>query len=143
MADATPDIVEKLPTARQVVAVRSQSEQRRPEAKPRKTQLRLFVITGPAGQRRLSPARVARLIRGHWGIENRLHHPLDRTLREDNQRVRAGDGPQLLSLLRRTAISLVNMAAPRRHGRHYVPEIQQALLASPARLVALLKRVFA
>lgn len=142
MADAPPDIVEKLPTARQVLALRTASEQRRQQAKPRKSELRLFVVTGPAGQRRLSPARAARLIRGHWGIENRLHHPLDRTLREDNQLVRAGHGPQLLSLLRRATISLLNVAASKR-GRPHLPETQQALLARPSRIVNLLRAVFA
>jgi hypothetical protein len=141
VADAPPDIVEKLPTARQVVALRTQSERRRPQAKPRKAELRFYVLTGAGGQRRLSAARLARLIRGHWGIENRLHHVLDRTLREDHQRVRVGDGPQLLSLLRRAAISALNAAAGSR-SRPHLPEAQQALLAKPSRIMAVLNAAY-
>ncbi len=32
------------------------------------------------------------IIRGHWGIENRLHWQLDVTYREDLSRVRKGNG---------------------------------------------------
>src|SRR3712207_7755606 len=35
-------------------------------------------------------AAFARAVRGHWGIENRLHWVLDIAFREDDSRVRAG-----------------------------------------------------
>lgn len=35
---------------------------------------------------------LARAIRGHWGIENRLHHVLDTTLGEDASRIRKNPG---------------------------------------------------
>src|SRR5262249_50097679 len=34
------------------------------------------------------PARIARAVRAHWGIENRLHWVLDLAFREDESRVR-------------------------------------------------------
>ena len=39
-------------------------------------------------------AELATWIRGHWGIENLLHHVRDRTLREDNSNVRTGTLPR-------------------------------------------------
>lgn len=38
--------------------------------------------------RTLTAAEASRAVRGHWGIENRLHHVRDRTLREDASRIR-------------------------------------------------------
>jgi predicted transposase YbfD/YdcC len=46
-------------------------------------------------------------IRGHWGIENQLHWVLDVIFREDDSRVRKGNGTRNLALLRRLAVSLL------------------------------------
>jgi predicted transposase YbfD/YdcC len=46
-------------------------------------------------------------IRGHWGIENKLHWVLDVIFREDESRVRKGNGTRNLALLRRIAVSLL------------------------------------
>ena len=46
-------------------------------------------------------------IRGHWGIENKLHWVLDVIFREDDSRVRKGNGTRNLALLRRLAVSLL------------------------------------
>jgi len=58
--------------------------------------------------------RHARSIRGHWSIENQLHHVLDVSFREDDCRIRRGHGPQNVARLRRIALNLL-----RTHGdRH-------------------------
>jgi predicted transposase YbfD/YdcC len=49
----------------------------------------------------------ARAVRGHWGIENRLHWTLDVTFAEDASRVRKDHGPLNLSMLRRLAVSIL------------------------------------
>ena len=46
-------------------------------------------------------------IRGHWGIENELHWCLDVAFREDDSRVRKGDGAENLAILRRLALNLL------------------------------------
>jgi len=46
-------------------------------------------------------------IRGHWGIENRLHWSLDVTFREDSLRQRVGHSAQNLSRIRRLALNLL------------------------------------
>jgi predicted transposase YbfD/YdcC len=45
--------------------------------------------------------------RGHWGIENRLHWQLDVTFGEDHCRTRKGRADANVSILRRTALSLL------------------------------------
>jgi predicted transposase YbfD/YdcC len=46
-------------------------------------------------------------IRGHWGIENRLHWLLDMTFQEDASRIRKGHGAENYSRLRRIALNLL------------------------------------
>ncbi len=49
-----------------------------------------------------------RWIRGHWGIENKLHYVRDVTFGEDACRVRKGGSAQVLAALRNTASHLLN-----------------------------------
>jgi predicted transposase YbfD/YdcC len=51
--------------------------------------------------------RLASLIRGHWGIENRLHWSLDVTFNEDQSRIRQGHAAENAALLRRLALSIL------------------------------------
>jgi predicted transposase YbfD/YdcC len=46
-------------------------------------------------------------VRGHWSIENSCHWVLDVAFKEDDCRVRKGDGAQNLSILRRIALNLI------------------------------------
>jgi predicted transposase YbfD/YdcC len=52
-------------------------------------------------------ATVGAAVRGHWGIENRLHWVLDIAFREDESRVRQGHADQNLAILRRMALTLL------------------------------------
>jgi predicted transposase YbfD/YdcC len=49
----------------------------------------------------------AAAVRGHWGIENRVHWILDVTFAEDKSRVRSDHGPENLAMLRRLALSIL------------------------------------
>ena len=53
------------------------------------------------------PARIAAAVRGHWGIENRLHWVLDLAFREDDSRARAGHAAANLAVLRHIALNLL------------------------------------
>ena len=59
---------------------------------------------------RADAARLLGLIRGHWGIENRLHHVRDVTFDEDRSTVRSGAAPQALAACRNLAIALLRRA---------------------------------
>lgn len=64
----------------------------------------------------LSGRRFAEAVRSHWGIENRLHWQLDVTFQEDQCRVRKGHADTNLSIVRRTALSLLKNESTRKVG---------------------------
>lgn len=64
----------------------------------------------------LSGKRFAEAARGHWGIENSLHWQLDVSFREDESRVRQGHAPANMSILNRTALSLLKQEPSTRRG---------------------------
>lgn len=53
---------------------------------------------------------LARAVRGHWGIENRLHWVLDVTFDEDRSRLRKGHGARNMAVVRHFALNLVRSA---------------------------------
>ena len=61
-----------------------------------------FITSHPPKVRRLSE-----LIRGHWGIENRLHWVLDVTFSEDQSRIRRGSAPEISAAFRRMALNIL------------------------------------
>lgn len=46
-------------------------------------------------------------VRGHWGIENKVHWVLDIAFREDECRIRKGNGSQNFAVLRHIALNLL------------------------------------
>jgi predicted transposase YbfD/YdcC len=63
---------------------------------------RFFISSLPADAKLL-----LRAVRGHWGIENKLHWVLDIAFREDECRVRTGNGAQNFAVLRHIALNLL------------------------------------
>lgn len=50
---------------------------------------------------------ITKRIRDHWGTENQQHYVLDVTFSEDSSRIRKGTGPEVSSVFRRLALSLL------------------------------------
>jgi predicted transposase YbfD/YdcC len=46
-------------------------------------------------------------VRSHWGIENSLHWCLDVTFREDDSRIRTGNAPAVMSMIRHICMNLL------------------------------------
>ena len=65
------------------------------------TVVRYFALS-----RTFKPAALLRIVRAHWGIENRLHWTLDVVLDEDLARTRKDHGPANLAILRRLALNI-------------------------------------
>jgi len=55
--------------------------------------------------------RMAKGIRSHWGIENRLHYVLDMSFDEDRIRVRKGNGAENMGVVRHVAMNFLSRAA--------------------------------
>ncbi len=72
-------------------------------------------------------AKFAECIRSHWAIENSLHWVKDVTLGEDASRIRSGNAPENMSLLRNIALNIfrkngyTNIAQAIRMMSHEIP----------------------
>jgi predicted transposase YbfD/YdcC len=71
-----------------------------------------------------SAVQLAAIIRGHWGIEDRLHWVRDLDFDEDRSQIRTASGPQIMASLRNLAIAILRLtgatciaAALRYHAR--------------------------
>jgi predicted transposase YbfD/YdcC len=58
----------------------------------------------------------ARAVRGHWGVENKLHWTLDVCFGEDQSRARAGYAAENLATLRRLALNLLKREKTKKRG---------------------------
>jgi predicted transposase YbfD/YdcC len=56
----------------------------------------------------LDAQQAADAVRGHWGVENRLHWVLDVVFAEDQSRLRKGHGAQNMAVVRHFAINLIS-----------------------------------
>jgi predicted transposase YbfD/YdcC len=87
---------------------------------------------------RVSAKQLLQHVRGHWGIENRLHYVRDVTFGEDASQVRTGSAPQVLAGLRNAALALLrqdgwaNIAEALRHNA-WQPGVSLRLLGIPLR----------
>jgi len=119
------------PHARQIVRV-VRASRRGPDAK---AHLQIeFVITDLTPEQ-ADPAQLATLIRGHWGIENRLHWVRDVTYGEDHCALRTGHAATAMATLRNTAISLL-----RATGHPNIAAATAALARRPERVLNLIDR---
>lgn len=73
------------------------------------TEKRYFISSRPLGV-----ASVSRAVRHHWAIENSLHWVLDVTYREDESRIRRGNGAEVMSVLRRLTLNLLKQNTTRK-----------------------------
>jgi predicted transposase YbfD/YdcC len=58
----------------------------------------------------LGAEQAGQAVRGHWGIENRLHWVLDVTFADDQSRLRKGFGARNMAVVRHFALNLVRSA---------------------------------
>lgn len=73
-------------------------------------------------------------IRGHWGIENRLHWVKDVVLNEDDSTIRLGNAPANLSIIRAIALNIL-----RRNGYLFITKAQRCLSNDIDKLLCLVE----
>jgi predicted transposase YbfD/YdcC len=61
-------------------------------------------------------AQFGQAVRTHWGIENCVHWVLDVAFREDDSRIRKGNGPQNFAVLRHIALNLLKQEKTAKRG---------------------------
>lgn len=93
----------------------------------------VYLITS-ADRQDASPETLAAWVRGHWGIENRLHYVRDTAWDEDRSQVRTGHAPRVMAACRNAAIGLLRLAgwdniaaALRHHAWHPDDAVELAL----------------
>ena len=85
--------------------------------------------------KRANAERVLEIARGHWMIENGLHYRKDRTLREDDCRLRIGKAAQAMAVINNLVIGLALRA-----GFKYLPDARRKYSAYPLEGLKLLLR---
>ena len=94
-----------LPGQRTAICVRVSYKPLGARMPPKPADIRYYASSAAVGE-----VDFARLIRGHWRIENCLHHPKDRTWLEDRHWVGSPRTGALISMLRSLACCLVRKA---------------------------------
>jgi predicted transposase YbfD/YdcC len=95
----------RLPGASTIIRVKSRTELKDHERGDTR-----YYISSAA----LSARQAADAVRGHWGIENRLHWILDVVFNDDQSRLRKGHGAKNMAVVRHFAINIVRAANDRR-----------------------------
>ena len=81
-----PDLLALWPSVRAIAAVERAREVAAGDEGGPTTERHYYILS----DRRCTAERAGRIIRGHWSIENQLHHVLDVSFDEDRSRVRKG-----------------------------------------------------
>jgi predicted transposase YbfD/YdcC len=91
----------RLPQAAAIIRVRSRAE----FSDRCRFETRYYISSAA-----LSAKAAGEAVRGHWGIENRLHWVLDVVFSDDQSRLRKGHGARNMAIVRHFAINLVRSA---------------------------------
>jgi len=94
---------------------------------------RVYLITSSSAKQ-VGPAQLLALNRGHWSIENCLHHVRDMAYDEDRCRARKGDAPRTPACLRNFAISMLRLRKTTN-----IKAALRDLAARPATILAMLR----
>lgn len=81
--------------------------------------------------------RIAKAARSHWAIENRLHWVLDVTMNEDMSRTRNDNAPEVLSIMRKWSLNLINQ----HKGALSVKRMIRKMAMSPKNLINILLKI--
>ena len=95
----------RLPDAASIIRVRARIQR----GQTMHSETRYYISSATLGAQRAGQA-----VRGHWGIENRLHWVLDVTFNEDQSRLRKGFGARNMAVVRHFALNLVRSATDKK-----------------------------
>jgi predicted transposase YbfD/YdcC len=55
------------------------------------------------------PTPILNAVRQHWGVENKLHWVLDVSFGDDQSRIRKGNAPRNMAMIKKTVLNLLNI----------------------------------
>ena len=127
-----------LPGQRQAVCARTGYVPLEAGLKPKPPDVRYYATSLRPDQ--APPRRLRGIIRGHWRIENQLHHPKDQTWLEDRHWVKNKKTGGVLTMLRSLACTLTRRARPQGlDPKAHCPERIEFFSRSPQQAVALIR----
>jgi len=56
--------------------------------------------------------QIANAVQQHWGIENKLHWVLDVCFNDDQSRIRKGNAPRNIAIIKKTVLNLMQVIKP-------------------------------
>lgn len=92
-----------------------------------------------ANRKKLPPKKFLRGIRGHWQVENSLHHVKDRSWYEDKMYSKKPEQGWILGKLRNQALNILRQLS-KRHGWKVesMPKLTAGLLSRPKKTLSLM-----
>jgi predicted transposase YbfD/YdcC len=81
--------------------------------------------------------QIAKAARSHWAIENSLHWVLDVTFNEDKSRIRNENAPEILSMMRKWGLNIINQ----HKGSLSVKRMINKIAMSPKNLINILLKI--
>ena len=80
------------------------------EAKGKITEETRYYITSLAAE----PQKILNSVRSHWAIENSLHWVLDVSFNDDQSRIRKGNAPQNIAIIRHLSLNMLRSVQKKR-----------------------------
>lgn len=147
VVDATEEIKALYPHVKQVFLIDRYVQRKVRKRRPGSRRYSTVLVTSHIAAvgvtsmtaREAGPEQLLAYVRGHWGIENKIHWVRDVTFREDASRVRTGSTPRIMATLRNLTIGLIRqsgrtrIAATIRTLKHSTPLLLQLLGLASAR----------
>jgi hypothetical protein len=92
-----------------------------------------------ASRRKLPPKKFLRGIRGHWQVENSLHHVKDRSWHEDKMYCKKPEQGWILGKLRNQALNILRQLSEKHSWKvESMPKLTARLLSRPKETLSLM-----
>lgn len=82
--------------------------------------------------------KLGKAIRAHWSIENSLHWVLDISFRDDDSRIRRGNAPQNIAIIKHMALNLLQKAKGKRDS---IKQLRKAAGWEETQLIKILAQI--
>lgn len=96
------------------------------------SETRYYITSLPA-----NAETIAKAARKHWAVENSLHWVLDMSFNEDGSRIRNDNAPEIMSLIRKWALNIINQ----NKGSTSVKRMMKQISMEPKKLINIINKI--